>query len=78
MGRFGRGETHALGRRRRIFRLLQFRDGNLQCRPGREDDGSLDEVFQFSDIAGSGISGQGLHGLRWDALERLLHPPGIF
>ena len=41
----------------------------------RQHDGTLDNVFQFANIAGPVIVHQGLQGLRTDAIQRLAHFP---
>src|SRR5580658_5528608 len=43
----------------------------------RKNDGSLDEVLQFPDVSGPGVSHQRIHCLRRDFIDSLVHSPGI-
>src|SRR5689334_24785676 len=46
---------------------------NIQFGSLSENDGPLNEVLQFANIAGPGIAGQGLHRPLGDGFDLLLH-----
>ena len=43
----------------------------------RKNDCSLDEVLQFPNVSGPGVSHQRIHGLRRDFVDPLVHSPGV-
>src|ERR1700688_4692853 len=56
---------------------LQFRNGNMQYRRGREDDSSFDKVLQFTHIARPVVSLQGGNRFGGDAFNVPIHSASI-
>src|SRR5579864_752527 len=48
--------------------------GDVQALAGAEDDGALDHIAQFADVARPGVLDQRFHGFRGNSIDLLPHP----
>lgn len=54
-----------------------FADGGAEVGSDGEDDGPLDKVFQFADVAGPAPVDQGAHGFGWNLVDDAAHFFGV-
>src|ERR1035438_6297335 len=56
---------------------FQFADGGVQSSAGGNDDGALDEVLQFADVAGPVVALERMHGGRRNGGDFAIHAAGV-
>ncbi len=62
---------------RAVAVMLEFGQRNAEDFCGRENDGALDEVFEFAHVAGPVIAFEGRQGFGRDGLDVAIHAPRI-